>query len=207
MNSNKVVIHVGRGCPAKGAFLAFDKQAGKEAVYCWAKPNLHNNAFTLIELLVVVLIIGILAAIAVPQYQKAVLKARLHQGISLVESIYQAQQAYYLANGTFATDFDSLDVSASLESCEEDGNVSTAKYICNFGTIVLNYGFTNVQFIDSTSQITYMHFVKENSGFNNEKGDRYCSSKPENKLGKEICQSMGGTWAWENSNWVHYKLN
>ncbi|MBO7238567.1 MAG: prepilin-type N-terminal cleavage/methylation domain-containing protein [Elusimicrobiaceae bacterium] len=168
---------------------------------------MNKKAFTLIELLVVVLIIGILSAVALPQYQKAVLKARLYQGIPLVESIYQAQQAYYLANGTFATDFDSLDVSAPLEGCQDDGNAYTAKYTCSYGAIMLNYGFSNVQFIDSTGAITYMHFLKENPSFNNEPGDRYCSTKPDNQRAREICQSMGGTYAWENANWAHYKLN
>ena len=166
-----------------------------------------KKGFTLIELLVVVLIIGILSAIALPQYQKAVLKARLYQGIPLVESIYQAQQAYYLANGTFATDFDSLDVAAPIQSCEDGGNEFTALYICKFGKIVLNYGFSNVQFIDSTGQITYMHFLRENAKFNNEPGDRYCSAKPEKQIAREICKSMGGTYAWENANWAHYKLD
>jgi len=66
--------------------------------------------FTLIELLVVVLIIGILAAVAVPQYQKSVEKSKATQAITLLKSVYQAADAYYLANGTWPTSFDVLDV-------------------------------------------------------------------------------------------------
>ena len=70
----------------------------------------NKQAFTLIELLVVVLIIGILAAVAVPQYQKAVLRARFVQLVTDNNALVKAQKLYFLANGTYTTNLDELDI-------------------------------------------------------------------------------------------------
>ena len=71
-----------------------------------------KKGFTLIELLVVVLIIGILAAIALPQYRKAVERAKMAEAAINLRAIANANQVYYLTNGEYAgaDDMDKLDV-------------------------------------------------------------------------------------------------
>ncbi len=67
-----------------------------------------KHGFTLIELLVVVLIIGILAAIALPQYTKAVERSRMAEAVQTLGDLATAQQIYYMQHGTFASGFDGL---------------------------------------------------------------------------------------------------
>ena len=92
-------------------------------------------AFTLIELLVVVLIIGILAAVAVPQYQKAVEKSRVAEAFTTLDTLKKAIDVYVLEHGLQSVTFiglpdkqrpqAQLDIDIPLD-CDEDG-------ICNFG--------------------------------------------------------------------------
>ena len=70
--------------------------------------------FTLIEMLVVVLIIGILAAVALPQYQKAVVKTQFVQMVVTFNSLVQAQHVYYLEHGEYATQLSQLDMTTPL---------------------------------------------------------------------------------------------
>ena len=69
-----------------------------------------KKGFTLIELLVVVLIIGILSAIALPQYQKAVDKAHAAEALTTISSLRQSIEEYILSNGTFPTSYEQLTV-------------------------------------------------------------------------------------------------
>ena len=86
----------------------------------------RRSGFTLIELLVVVLIIGILSAIALPQYNKAVLKSRAATGLARLSALDQAQTAYHLANGIYATEVDDLGVGVKgvmCHACEDNACV------------------------------------------------------------------------------------
>lgn len=69
-----------------------------------------NQGFTLIELLVVVLIIGILSAVALPQYQTAVERSRATEALTQMNAIRTAMERYHSQHETWPTSFNQLDV-------------------------------------------------------------------------------------------------
>ena len=68
------------------------------------------GGFSLIELLVVVLIIGILAAMALPQYFKAVERSRMAEAVTLMDSVVKAQRRKFMQTNRYAERFEGLDV-------------------------------------------------------------------------------------------------
>ena len=99
--------------------------------------SFKHSGFTLIELLVVVLIIGILAAVALPQYQTAVDKARLTGYLPLAKAVKDAQERYYLANGFYSDSLIDLDISLPA-SCNNIGGGMYHQFVCDKDFILHN---------------------------------------------------------------------
>lgn len=113
----------------------------------------NHQAFTLIELLVVVLIIGILAAVALPQYQKAVEKSRLAEGITLLRSVVDAEKIFYMANNTYTTDFNDLDIGFNV--LPSSPSVAVATYCkLHLWRIIT----TNVAYAQHNSSLWYLYY-------------------------------------------------
>ena len=138
-----------------------------------------KQGFTLIELLVVVLIIGILAAVALPQYQLAVDKSRFSQALIWAKNIKEAENVYYLANGTYTKNLEDLDIDFS-ECKREDENY----YLCDDGfRIGLYTGFS--VYVSSCKKM-------ECAGIEHYFDDtRLCYASTERF--KKVCKSMGAT--------------
>ena len=92
-----------------------------------------KQGFTLIELLVVVLIIGILSSVALPQYTKAVEKARASEAIQLLGDLATAEQIYQMGMNSFEDDLSMLDL--QLPGLSESNK---AAYTKNFRVAVIS---------------------------------------------------------------------
>ena len=158
-----------------------------------------KRAFTLIELLVVVLIIGILAAIALPQYQAAVDKTKVVGALQLARSIKTAEEAYYLANGTYTNKQEELDLGFSTNT----GSSFSSK----------GFSFTLQEQTPGTPWSVYARehkigvllIVSYDKGV--WKGKSACYAISTSDRGKKVCRSLTGKSkqdATQTNYWVYY---
>ncbi|MBO7238358.1 MAG: prepilin-type N-terminal cleavage/methylation domain-containing protein [Elusimicrobiaceae bacterium] len=152
---------------------------------------MKNRAFTLIELLVVVLIIGILASIALPQYQKAVMKTRYASLKTLTRSIAEAEEVFYMANNTYSVDFEELDVQMPGGKL----NSSTASYYhYDWGDCKLTHG-GDISMVQCYNELINMSFQIRFKYSNGYPGRYACiarGSTSSNTLQAQICKAETG---------------
>lgn len=104
----------------------------------------NKKGFTLLELLIVILIIGILAGIALPQYKKSVLKSKFASVKSAVRVISNSVQVYYILNNAYPTSLNEMDVEINSSNpytsfYTNGGNVGGIVHTSDDRAYLLNY--------------------------------------------------------------------
>ena len=168
------------------------RQAWKTPNQVWGDNPICNNnkAFTLIELLVVVLIIGILAAVALPQYKLAVQKAELANYRSLANSVAQGAISHHLASGEWPQSIEELDIELpqlGQKSLSWAGCVYNNKMYCCLSRPVPSGSYGDITCGKADYSFAYSNL------FANDIGQVMNQHSCFSKSGLKICEATGAT--------------
>ncbi|MBR4681936.1 MAG: prepilin-type N-terminal cleavage/methylation domain-containing protein [Elusimicrobiaceae bacterium] len=154
------------------------------------------QGFTLIELLVVVLIIGILASIALPQYRIAVAKARAATLLPLIRTFANAEELFFMANGSYTYAYDDLGVavpstktapcrSRPAQTCYDVNGWSFELFRANPGGEPIS-----VEAYDERSNVVLVSYFEPSRRASY--GRLTCVARQGQEFGRKLCQALGG---------------
>lgn len=136
---------------------------------------MNKIGFTLIELLVVVMIIGVLSAIALPQYKRTVERSRAAEAFVLGRHLAQAEELYYLSNGEYTNDWSLI--------AEEQPSSAFFQYVLDSSAYNIR-----ISRIDGGYHLRFfMQHVSSPYA-----GKYLCVARASSKVGTDVCRSMSG---------------
>ena len=185
LNENKTRRHAEF---ISASHLVYNSQSGEILKQVQDNNIFYNSVkgFTLIELLVVVLIIGILAAVALPQYKMAVAKSRVSTLLGMMDAVKQAQETYFLANGSYANDIDELSV--SLPGQQRPGCPSCID-TSGVWIIIINASTVGVMGSDYRVPGVKIYFFHDHTS-HGWKGKHLCYARMSNDTANKVCQNL-----------------
>ena len=157
------------------------------------KQNSARRGFTLIELLVVVIIIAILAAIALPQYQKAVMKSRFAALKPLAKAVKDAQEIYFNREGKYAGESELADLDIGIPEGTSLDISATGDH--------LYVRANNPMGLPHNGYTAYFNQSK------NFAGNIYCEAYTGDTVAENLCINEGGTAGPTNGEYTLYLLS
>ena len=158
----------------------------------------NKSGFTLIELLVVVLIIGILAAIALPKYFRAVEKTRALQGIAAAKTLGEEAKRYYLFNNKYPQKFDQLDTQYNIKNIQMSGGYQggAEKGVINGDfEVYLGYGYYRgipSILLDRMADYNYRYVITYCLADGSMWCGAFVSALSNEEKERQLCQDIGG---------------